>query len=65
MQLLPRAEQEFLAVGVEIGVEVGYGMEFGLLVVNAQTSAHVDILNATDPCCLTEVRMAISKNLQQ
>ena len=33
-----------LGVSVEVGFEVGYGHAVGMFVVNAKTSAHVDVL---------------------
>ncbi len=45
VQGLARAQLEFLGVGVEVSLEIGNADAVGMLIVNAQSTAHIDVFN--------------------
>ena len=44
MHLLSVAQFQVLGIGVEVRLEVGYGHAVGMLVVYAESAAHIDVL---------------------
>ena len=46
MQRLAGTQAQLLGIGVEIVLEVGQGNTVGVLVVDTQTAAYIDVLNA-------------------
>ena len=45
VQLLSRAQLQVAGIGGEVALEVGYRNAVGVLIVDAQTASHVDVLN--------------------